>query len=110
MIVAAARAWADKTGLLALPAFADRLEGQASLAAGDVELGLERLRRSRATSARLEAAWDGARTELILATALLEGDEKREAAEVLTSALSTLTSLEAPVDTEQARDLLAKAT
>ena len=109
-IVAEARKWADKTGLLALPAFADRLEGQAALAEGDVELGLERLRRSRATSARLEAAWDRARTELILATALLEVDEKREAAEVLTSALSTLTFLEAPIETERARHLLARAT
>jgi len=109
-IVADARAWADKTGLLALPAFADRLEGQAALAAGDVELGLEWLRRARATSARLEAAWDRARTELILASALLEADDKPEAANVLTSALSTLTTLEAPAETGRARDLMARAT
>jgi hypothetical protein len=109
-IVADARAWADKTGLLALPAFADRLEGQAALAAGDVERGLDLLRRSRATSARLEAAWDRARTELILAAALLEADERREAADVLHAALSTLTSLQAPVETDFARDLVARAT
>jgi hypothetical protein len=108
--VADARAWAAKTGLLALPAFADRLEGQTALAAGDVELGLKRLRRARDTSARLEAAWDRARTELILASALLEADDRLEAAEILTSALSTLTALEAPVETKRARDLIARAT
>jgi class 3 adenylate cyclase len=109
-IVAGARAWASQTGLLALPAFADRLEGQAALATGDVELGLDRLRRSRATSAHLEAAWDCARTELILASALLDADERREAANVLTSALSTLTRLDAPVETARARELMARAT
>ena len=92
--MAEAREWADRTGLLALPAFADRLEGQAALAAGDVELGLERLRRARDTSARLEAAWDRARTELVLASALLDAGEKGEAADVLASALATLTTLD----------------
>ncbi len=109
-IVADARVWADTTGLLALPAFADRLEGQAALAAGDVGLGLARLRRARDTSRRLEAAWDRARTELILAAALIEADDRREAADVLTSALSTLTTLEAPRETGRANELMARAT
>jgi hypothetical protein len=109
-IVADAREWAEKTGLLALPAFADRLEGQAALSGGDVALGLERLRRARDTSARLEAAWDRARTELILAAALLDAGEKGEASEVLTSALATLTTVEAPNEIQRATDLMAKAT
>ena len=109
-IVADAREWAHRTGLIALPAFADRLEGQAALAAGDIELGLERLRRSRDTSARLQAAWDRARTELFLASALLDAGEKGEAADVLTSALATLATVEAPNEIERARDLTARAT
>ena len=109
-IVADAREWADTTGLLALPAFADRLEGQAAVAAGDVELGLERLRRSRDISARLEAAWDRARTELILASGLLDAGDKGEAADVLSAALATLTTVDAPDEIQQARDLMARAT
>jgi hypothetical protein len=59
---------------------------------------------------QLGAAWDRARTELILASALLDAGDGREAAEVLTSALSTLTGLEAPVETGRARELLARTT
>ena len=109
-IVADAREWAAKTGLRALPTFADRLEGQWALAAGDVTLGLERLRRARDTSARLEAAWDRARTELILASALLDAGETDEAADVLTSALATLATVEAPIEIQRARDLMARGT
>jgi hypothetical protein len=108
--VANAREWAERTGLRVLPAFADRLEGQAALAEGNVELGLERLRRSRDTSARLEAAWDRARTELILAAALLDAGENGEAADVLASALATLTTVEAPNEIQRATELLALAT
>ena len=108
-VVADARAWAEQTGLLALPAFADRLEGQAALAAGDTARGVDLLRHARVTSARLGAAWDCARTELILAAALLEADDQRGAADVAASALATLTSLQAPRELQRARDLLARA-
>ena len=108
-MVAAAREWAQRTGLLALPAFADRLEGRAALAAGDIELGLDRLRRARATFERLEAAWDRARTELVLADALIGAARKDEATEAAGAALATVSGLEAPVEIERAKDLLIRS-
>ena len=108
-IVAGAREWAEMTGLLALPAFADRLEGQSALAAGEVELGLDLLRRSRATSEGLEAAWDRARTELVLAEALMAAGRKDEAGEVARSALATVSGLDAPIEIARAEELLELA-
>ena len=108
-IVAAAREWAERTGLLVLPAFADRLEGGAALAVGDVELGLDRLRRARATFARHEAGWERARTEIALAEALMSAGRKDEAAEAAGAALATLSGLDAPIEIEAARELVARS-
>jgi hypothetical protein len=108
-IVAGARDWAERTGLLALPAFADRLEGQAALAAGDPRLGLDRLRRARAVFDGLEAAWEGARTDLVLANALISIGENHEAAAAARDALATLSHLEAPMEIERARDLVSRS-
>ncbi len=108
-IVAAAREWADRTGLLVLPAFADRLEGQAALAAGDTAAGLDGLRRARATFDRVEAAWDRARTEFVLAEALIEAGRKDEAAEVAAAALATVSGLEAPLEIARAADLVERS-
>ena len=66
-VVADARAWAATTGLHVLPAFADRLEGQAAVAGGNVQVGIELLQRARATFERSAAAWELARTDLLLA-------------------------------------------
>lgn len=108
-IVAAAREWAEKTQLLALPAFADRLEGRAALAVGDAELGFDRLRRARAIFLRLEAAWDRAMTEIVLADALNEAGRKDEAAEAAGAALTTLSRLDAPMEVERAKDLVSRS-
>ncbi|MGH2417085.1 MAG: ATP-binding protein [Candidatus Limnocylindria bacterium] len=108
-IVARARAWAEQSGLVALPVFADRLEARATLAAGDLDLGLEGLRHARDGFARLEAAWERARTELTLAEALATAGRTNEAAEAASSALATLTALDAPVEIARARELLARA-
>ena len=108
-IVAAAREWAERTGLMVLPAFADRLEGGAALAVGDVELGLDRLRRARATFARHEAGWERARTEIALAEALISAGRKDEAAEAAGAALATLSGLDAPIEIEGARELVARS-
>jgi class 3 adenylate cyclase/tetratricopeptide (TPR) repeat protein len=108
-IIAAARAWATQSGLLALPAFADRLEGRMLVATGDSEAGVERLRAARATLDGLEAAWDRARTELDLADALLRLDNRTEAAEVADAALATLERLSAPREIARARDLRSSA-
>jgi hypothetical protein len=108
-IAHAAREWAETSGLRALPAFADRLEGLALLAAGDTEAGLDLLRRARATFLRLGAAWDRARTELVLADALIAAGRNEEAAEAAGAALATVSGLEAPVEIELAKDLLARS-
>jgi class 3 adenylate cyclase len=108
-IVADARDWATRTGLLALPAFADRLEGRAALAAGDAGRGLDLLRSALATFERLDAVWDRARTEVILAEALLDLGRPAEAASVASSAAETMAGLAAPHDLEQARSVVARA-
>jgi class 3 adenylate cyclase/tetratricopeptide (TPR) repeat protein len=104
-IVAAARAWATRGGLLALPAFADRLEGQMLVAAGDPAAGVERLRTARATLDQLEAAWERARVELDLAEALLHLDRREEAAEVADAAAAVLERLSAPRELARAREV-----
>lgn len=108
-VVADARAWAGQTGLLALPAVADRLEGRILVATGEPERGIERLQAARATLDRLEAAWDRVRTELHLADALLAVERRTEAREVLDAALATLERLKAPREIERAQDLRKRA-
>ena len=104
-IIAAARAWAERGGLLALPAFADRLEGRMLVAMGDPAAGVERLRSARATLDHLEAAWERARVELDLADALLLLGLRTEAAEVVDAALATLERVSAPKELRRAREL-----
>lgn len=63
------RSYARKAGLVALPFFADRLEGQAALAGGDATKAVELLARSRDGLAGLGALWEAARVDLSLAEA-----------------------------------------
>jgi tetratricopeptide (TPR) repeat protein len=108
-IIAAARAWATRGGLLALPAFVDRLEGRMLVAAGDPAAGVERLRTARTTLDQLEAAWERARVELDLADALLHLDRRDEAAEVADAAVAVLERLSAPKELARARELRSPA-
>jgi hypothetical protein len=106
-LIRAARDWAEKTGLRFLPAVADRLEGQAALATGFGERAVTSLERARARFVELEAAWDRARTELVIARAthsLGEADAARQAAE---AALATFTGLGAAAEIAEAESLLA---
>jgi class 3 adenylate cyclase/tetratricopeptide (TPR) repeat protein len=66
-----ARAYAEEAGLLALPAFADRLEGRRALAQREWDRAIERLGRAADGFASLEARWEEAQTRLLLAEALL---------------------------------------
>jgi hypothetical protein len=104
-----ARGWAEQTGLWALPAFADRLDGLAALARGELESGLDHLRRARATFERLGADWEVARIDLALAGALLDAGRPGEAAESARAALSTVERLDAPMEIAAARDLVARS-
>jgi class 3 adenylate cyclase/tetratricopeptide (TPR) repeat protein len=104
-IAAQARSWATQTGLLALPAFADRLEGRAFIAGGELDRGLELLQRARDTQRGLEAVWDRAQTELAIAEALAAAGRSDDAAEAAGSALTTFSTFPAPVEAERARVL-----
>ena len=108
-IVAESREWADRTGLLFLPAVADRLEGQAALSAGESERAVALLTRARDTFATLEAPWERARTEVSLAEAHLSSGDAAAAATSAQAALSTFEGLGASVDSALARELTATA-
>jgi class 3 adenylate cyclase/tetratricopeptide (TPR) repeat protein len=108
-ILTAARAWAAHGGLLALPAFADRLEGRMLVANGDPAAGAERLWSARVTLDHLEAAWERARVELDLADALLRLGERTQAVTVLDAALTVLERLSAPRELARARELRSSA-
>jgi class 3 adenylate cyclase len=107
-VVAEARDWADRTGLLFLPAVADRLEGQAALAAGESERAAHLLETARDTLIRLEVPWERARTELSLARAYLAAGRGTEAATVVGAALETFSALGAQVEIEHATALVAQ--
>jgi hypothetical protein len=106
-LIRSAREWSEKTGLRFLPAVADRLEGQAALGTGLPDRAVTSLERARARFVELGAAWDRARTELVIARArhsLGEADAAREAAE---AALATFTGLGARAEIAEAESLLA---
>jgi hypothetical protein len=107
-IVDEARDWADRTGLLFLPAVADRLEGQAALAAGENERSAQLLETARDTFTRLEVPWERARTELSLAQGYLAAGRGTEAATVAKAALETFSALGAPVEIERAAALVGE--
>jgi tetratricopeptide (TPR) repeat protein len=106
-IVREARAWAEGTGLRFLPAVADRLEGQAALATGDLDKAVSALERARATFVELEASWDRARTELALAHVHVALGQRAAAAEKARSARETFTTLGAAPEIAQAEELVA---
>ena len=105
-LVARAREWASTSGLEALPAVADRLEGRALVAGGDEAGGITLLSRARATFRRLDAAWDAARTELALAEAYHGLGNGADAAGAGRAALATFESIDAPRELARARELL----
>src|SRR5262249_48326900 len=77
-LVGGARAEADVGEQLALPFFADRLEGLAAAAAGDALQARKLLGRSAEGFAALEARWEEAWSRLVLSEAFV-GDELRRA-------------------------------
>jgi class 3 adenylate cyclase/tetratricopeptide (TPR) repeat protein len=103
-----ARVHAAEGGLRALPAFADRLEGRAALAAGDLERSVMLLTRSGDAFAELEAAWEEACTDLSLAEALEGAGRRVDAREAVTRGLDAFDRLQSVSEQVQARDLLAR--
>ena len=74
------RTFAERGGLPVLGLFADRLEGQASLIDGDLGHALDLLTRARDGFAERHAAYERARTEVVLADALHALDRFEDAA------------------------------
>jgi class 3 adenylate cyclase len=108
-IVSEARNWSDRTGLRFLPLVADRLEGQAALAAGETDRATRLLETARDGFTRLEVPWERARTELSLAEAYVANGNGAEAATAARAALETFSALGAPAEIERAAALVAEA-
>jgi hypothetical protein len=105
-LVADAREEAEIGEQLSLPLFADRLEGRAVAAAGDLESAAVLLHRSADGFALLGARWEEAWSRLLLAEVLVNGDARRTEGE-LTAALQVFEQLGSVQETERARRLLA---
>ncbi len=107
-IVAAARDWAQRTGLEFLPAVADRLEGQAAFAAGDVDRAVELLTRARNSFDALEAVWERARTDLALAGAHLVAGDPARARAAARAAYEVFERLSASTERARVREMLER--
>ena len=77
-VVASARRQADISEALALPLFADRLEGRLAAAEGEPIRAAQLLRRSATGFARLGALWEEAWSRQLLAEALIQLSEEQE--------------------------------
>jgi class 3 adenylate cyclase/tetratricopeptide (TPR) repeat protein len=102
-----ARAYAAEAGLVALPFFADRLEGRAALAAQRRLVAENTLTRAAEGFATLEAAWEEARTRLYLAEALLKARRIAEAREEIEKAWPVFERLQSVRELARSRELLA---
>jgi class 3 adenylate cyclase/tetratricopeptide (TPR) repeat protein len=79
-VSAAARAFADVAGTVAVTPFADRLDGVAALAGGDVDTAVRLLSAARQGFEQLQMAWELARTRRLLAAALERAGRSDDAA------------------------------
>ncbi|MGH3102667.1 MAG: LuxR family transcriptional regulator, partial [Gaiellaceae bacterium] len=86
--------------------YADRLEGRAAAAAGDVERATELLRRSAEGFAALGARWEEAWSRLLVAEVIV-GGEARQAERELAAALPVFEQLGSVREAERVRALLA---
>jgi class 3 adenylate cyclase/tetratricopeptide (TPR) repeat protein len=106
--VAEARAHAAEAGLIALPLFADRLEGLAAMAEGDSTRAAELLGRAGDGLAGLDAVFDVALTNVDLAAALALAGRNVEARTTLDAAIATFERLGARGQAARARAVSAK--
>jgi hypothetical protein len=88
-----ARAWAKETGLVGLPLFADRLEGQIAAADGDEEVAAAAFRRAADGFAQVGAVWEEAYARLLLAEVTSDPDQL-ERAQVVFERLGSVTEIE----------------
>jgi tetratricopeptide (TPR) repeat protein len=107
-VLAMARAHAEEAGLLALPAFANRLEGRASLAEGNARHAVELLTAARGTFLRLEARWEAACTNLSLAEAEIAAGDSSTAERLVREAIDVFEPLRSGRELQHAGELLAR--
>ncbi len=100
------RAFSEQAELRALPVHLDRLEGRAAVAAGDLDRGLDLLRRARGGFDRIGAAWERARTDLDVADARVSVGRFDEARTITVAASPDLERAGALLELERLRSLL----
>ena len=103
-LVSAARDEAVVGEQLSLPPFADRLEGRAAHAEGDLAAATELLARSAEGFAAIDARWDEAWSRLLLAE-VVAGSDGRRAEQQLAAALPVFERLGSVGEIERARAL-----
>jgi hypothetical protein len=105
-VVTAVRAAIERGRLLALPAFADRLEGRASLAAQDPAAAVPLLERARDRFTELDARWEEACTRLSLAETLIAAGDETRARDELAVAVPVFEALGSLREAARAAELL----
>ena len=106
--VSESRSFAELAVVEPLRFHADRLEGRAALARGDLALAREALTRSRRGFGALESRWEEAVSALWLAEALRAGGAAVEARSAVEAALAVFAELRSVRELEHARGLLAQ--
>ena len=101
------RAYAERAGLLALPAHLDRLEAQHRRATDDLASAARLLERATAAFDELEHRWEAARTRLLLAEVQAAADRDGEARRAIGGCLPVLETLRSVRELERARSLSA---
>jgi class 3 adenylate cyclase len=104
-----ARLEAAECGLIALPFFADRLEGRWLAAVGNAETAAELLLRSAEGFGQLGAVWEEAWSRLLAAETLLAIDGNRAGNEAA-RALTTFERLQSVAELGRAREVLERVT
>src|SRR5205807_1823567 len=104
--IARARAHAEEAELLALPLFADRLQGRAALASGDTAGAIDPLVRARDGFASLGARWEAAVSALSLGEAFVAAGDPEGARPELASALTVFDELGSVREIARARAAL----
>ena len=109
-VVASARLQAEISEAVALPLFADRLEGRLAAAEGEPRRAALLLRRSAGGFAELGAQWEEGWSRQLLAEALIQLGDEKEARRERDSARAVFERLGSVVEHERAKALVASAT
>ena len=104
-VLETSRLHAEEAGLLALPCFADRLEGLAVRAADDRVRAQELLSSALRGFTDLGARWEAARTQLVLAEVDAEAGHNESARELVSLAQPVLERLRSARELARAEDL-----